>query len=163
MATDNTTRVSLRLKNDVHLAIITAAAAQGTEPATYMQDVLEQAVIEYLPEERKRELANTKRLFSLAQGQARKVFAEGRFTEHFTLTVIQDLMADPEARRLYEQIIGTDAYADGVEGKTPLNMYLGWYIKNAISAQPVVDSNGNARRAFVKNEPIKSYTLLKAA
>ncbi len=160
MTSDTTTRVSLRLKNDVHQAIIKEAAAQGVEPATYMQDVLEQAVILHLPEDRKRELKNTKDLFALAQGEARKVFAEGGFTEHFTLTVIQKLMADSEAKTLYEEIIGTDAYTDGAEKKTPLNMYLGWYIKNAICAQPLLDGSGKARRAFVKNEPIKSYTLL---
>ena len=43
----------------------------------------------------------------------------------------------------------------------PLNMYLGWYIKNAIDAEPLLDDTGKPRRAFVKDQPIKSYTLLK--
>lgn len=163
MTSDNTIRVSLRLKNDVHHALTMVAATKGIEPAAFMQDILEQAVIDHLPEERQRELKDTKLLFALAQEHAKQVFSEGGFTEHFTLTVIQKLMTVPETRNLYEKLIGTDAYTDGAPKKTPLNMYLGWFIKNAISAQPLLDESGKPRRAFVKNEPIKSYTLLTAA
>ena len=71
-------------------------------------------------------------------------------------------MTDPKARTLYEEVIGADAYTDGAPKKTPLNMYLGWYIKNAIDAEPLLDDAGKPRRAFVKDQPIKSYTLLKS-
>ena len=128
-----------------------------------MQDVLEQAVFDHLPEERRRELVNTKLLFALAQRKAKEVFDGGYFTEHFTLTVIQKLMADAETRSLYENIIGMDAYTEGAPKKTPLNMYLGWYIKNAVNAQPLLDDSGKPKRVFVKGEPIKSYTLLVTA
>ncbi len=40
-------------------------------------------------------------------------------------------------------------------------MYLGWYIKNEVPAEPILDEKGDAQRAYVKGEPIKSYTLLK--
>jgi hypothetical protein len=163
MPSDNTIRVSLRLQNDVHQALLKVAAAKGIEPTTFMQDVLEQTVIDDLPEERQRELENTKFLFAQAQTKAKQIFDGGGFTEHFTLTVIQKLMSDAETRGLYEKIIGVDAYTDGAPKKTPLNMYLGWYIKNAVNAQPILDGNGKPKRAFVKGEPIKSYTLLAAA
>ena len=35
-----------------------------------------------------------------------------------------------------------DAYQFGLPGKSPLNMYLGWYIKNASGADPILDGNG---------------------
>lgn len=162
MPSDNTTRVSLRLKNDVHSVLVMLAVAKGIEPAALMQDILEQAVIDHLPRERQQELKDTKLLFDLAQDHARQIFSEGRFTEHFTLTVIQRLMAVSETRSLYEKLIGVDAYTDGAPKKTPLNMYLGWFIKNAINAQPLLDDSGKPRRAFVKGQPIKSYTLLTA-
>lgn len=163
MSSENTTRVSLRLQNDVYQAVLIVAAAQGVEPAAFMQDVLEQAVFDHLPEERRRELENTKLLFALAQRKAKEVVVAGDFTEHFTLTVIQKLMADAETRGLYESIIGMDAYTEGAPKKTPLNMYLGWHIKNAVNAQPLLDGNSKPKRAFVKGEPIKSYTLLVMA
>ena len=162
MPSDNTTRVSLRLKNDVHSVLVMLAVAKGIEPAALMQDILEQAVIDHLPRERQQELKDTKLLFDLAQDHARQIFSEGGFTEHFTLTVIQRLMAVSETRSLYEKLIGVDAYTDGAPKKTPLNMYLGWFIKNAINAQPLLDDSGKPRRAFVKGQPIKSYTLLTA-
>lgn len=102
-------------------------------------------------------------LYTAAQHKAREVFDAGRFDEHFTLTVFRELMSDSNSRQLYEKVIEADAYTDGAPKKTPLNMYLGWYIKNAINAQPLLDDAGKPRRAFVKGEPIKSYTLLQSA
>lgn len=102
-------------------------------------------------------------LYSAAQRKAREVFNAGGFDEHFTLTVFRELMSDAKTRHLYEQVIEADAYTDGAPKKTPLNMYLGWYIKNAINAHPLLDDAGKPRRAFVKGEPIKSYTLLQSS
>lgn len=102
-------------------------------------------------------------LYAAAQEKARQVYEAGRFDEHFTLTVFRELMDDRRTRDLYEEIIGVDAYTSGAPKKTPLNMYLGWYIKNAIDAQPVLDDAGKPRRAFIQGEPIKSYTLLQTA
>jgi hypothetical protein len=162
MASENTTRVSFRLKTDIHDLIQKLSADAGIDPSAFMQRALERAVYVHLPPERQKELDNTEALYSLAQHKAREIFVSGRFDEHFTLTVIRELMADPKSRALYEEIIDADAYTDGAPKKTPLNMYLGWYIKNAIDAAPLLDDAGKPRRAFVKDQPIKSYTLLQA-
>jgi len=162
MATENTVRISLRLKTDVHDAVEKAAAENGVDPATFMQSVIERAIYPHLSDERRKELEMTEELFGRAQNFARKVHAEGRFDENFTLTVITDMMADPTTRRLYADLIGDeDILKNGLPKKSPLNMYLGWYIKNAINAEPLLDAKGKPRRAFVKNRPIQSYTLLK--
>ena len=162
MVTDATTRVSFRLKSDVYELIEKLSREKGIDVSAFMQDALEQAVYEHLPEDRQRELDNTKALYAAAQAKARTVFDAGRFDEHFTLTVFRELMGDTETRQLYEAVIGVDAYTDGAPKKMPLNMYLGWFIKNAVSAKPMVDPSGKPRRAFIKGEPIKSYTLLAA-
>ena len=97
-----------------------------------------------------------------AARRARDLDAAGAFDEHFTLTVIRDLMTDPQFRANYEAVIGGDAYQNGLPGKSPLNMYLGWSIKNAVpDAVPLLDANRKPRRMQVRNEPIQSYTLLK--
>lgn len=163
MATENTTRVSFRLKTDVFDLVQKLSAQAGLDPSAFMQRVLERAVYDHLPPERQKELDNMETLYSAAQRKAREVFDTGRFDEHFTLTVIRELMSDAKTRQLYEQVIEADAYADRAPKKTPLNMYLGWYIKNAINAQPLLDDAGKPRRAFVKGEPIKSYTLLRSS
>jgi len=161
MVSESTTRVSFRLKTDIHDLIQKLSADAGIDPSAFMQRALERAVYAHLPPERQKELENTEALYSVAQQKAREVFNSGRFDEHFTLTVFGELMADPKARALYEEVIDADAYTDGAAKKTPLNMYLGWYIKNAIDAEPLLDDVGKPRRAFVKDQPIKSYTLLK--
>ena len=70
-------------------------------------------------------------------------------------------MSDANSRKLYEQVIDADTYTDGAPKKTPPNMYLGWYIENAINVQLLLDDTGKPRREFIKGEPIKSYTLLQ--
>ena len=102
-------------------------------------------------------------LYSAAQGEAREVFETGRSDEHFTLTVFRELTSDANTCHLYEQLIEADAYTDGAPKKVPLNMYLGWHIKKAINAQRLLDDTGKPRRAFVKGEPIKGYTLLQGS
>ncbi|UIJ70746.1 ribbon-helix-helix domain-containing protein [Aurantimonas sp. HBX-1] len=160
MVTETTTRVSFRLQTEIYEAIQTLAKQAGVDVSAFMQDVLRQAVYDHLPADLQRELENTKALYAAAQAKARQVYNAGRFDEHFTLTVFRELMGDQETKQLYESVIGVDAYTDGASKKMPLNMYLGWFIKNAVSAKPMVDASGKPRRAFVKDEPIKSYTLL---
>ena len=86
---------------------------------------------------------------------------EGGFDKDFTLHVIERLMKNKSFRAKYEEAIGGDAYDNGLPGKSPLNMYLGWYIKNAVAAEPVLDENNKPKRVQVKGQPIQSYTLLK--
>ncbi|MCW7546332.1 ribbon-helix-helix domain-containing protein [Aurantimonas litoralis] len=160
MVAETTTRVSFRLQTEIYEVIQSLAKEAGVDVSAFMQDALRQAVYDHLPADLQRELDNTKALYAAAQAKARQVFDAGHFDEHFTLRVFRELMSDPETRQLYEAIIGVHAYTDGAPKKMPLNMYLGWFIKNAVNAKPMVDAGGKPQRAFIKGEPIKSYTLL---
>jgi hypothetical protein len=99
-------------------------------------------------------------LFKMAVDRSKMLFEQGLFTEDWNLVVFQNLMTDAEFRAMYEKTIGGDAYDVGLPGKTPINMYLGWYIKNAIGAVPQTTPDGKPVRVQVKNEPIQSYTRL---
>ena len=160
MPTDKTTRVSLRIRADVADLIRSLSADAGIDPSAFMQRALERAVYDHLPPERQREIDNTTALYEVAQALAREIRDASRADEHLTLTVFRAMMADPKIRALYEDVIGADAYADGVPGKMPLNMYLGWHIKSAVGADSLLDEAGAPRRNYVTGEPIKSYTLL---
>lgn len=159
MTTDNTVRVSLRIPPDILAVVEKIAGEKGVDPNAFMQNAIQKAVYPYLPEARQKEIDNAEALYAAAQEKAREVYKAGKFDEHFTLTVISAMMADEKIRKLYETVIEADAYTDGAPKKTPVNMYLGWYIKNAVDAEPVME-NGKPCRAFVRNQPIKSYTLL---
>jgi hypothetical protein len=161
MPTETTTRVSFRLRTDVYELIQKRANEAGIDPSTIMQKALINAVLDELPEPERREIANSDALFEAAREKAKAVEKSGRFDEDFILTVFKELMSDPTTRKLYEDIIGVPANTAGAPKKTPLNMYLAWNIKNAIHAKPLLDGQGKPRRAFVKEQPIKSYTLLE--
>lgn len=158
MATENTTRVSLRLKKDVRQAVLQQSTEQGIDSTNFTVSIMDQ-----LSDERQEQIKNTNQLIAYAQKVAKELFGQDKFDEHFILTVVRHLIADSEGRNLYEKVIAVDAYKDAAPGKTPVNMYLGWYIKNAVPATPLLDSNGKPTRTFVKGEPIKSYTRLTRA
>ena len=162
MPTDNisTARVDLRLPKDIVELVHKIAEDQGVDPNVFMQNAIIKAVYPYLPKERREELDDAEELYAKAQAKARELFTAGAFTEHFTLTVIRAMMADTKIRELYEKVIGAGAYTDKPPKKSPVNMFLGWYIKNAVDVD-VLKEDGKPRRAFVRNEPIKSYTLLR--
>lgn len=160
MATDNTERVALRLPKDVLDTVHKVAEEQGVDPNAFMQNAIIKAIYTYLPKARQIELDNAEKLYAAAQAKARELFGAGAFDEHFTLTVIRAMMKDPDIRKLYETVIGTDAYTSNAPSKSPVNMFLGWFIKNAVEAD-VLKEDGKPRRVFIRNEPIKSYTLLK--
>ena len=106
-------------------------------------------------------LEQEQRVIASVVRRACELDEQGAFDEQFTLTVIRDLMADPDFRADYETAIAGDAYQNGLPGKFPLNMNLGRFIKNAVpGAVPFLDSNGKPRRMQVRNEPIQSFTLL---
>ena len=88
---------------------------------------------------------------------------EGKFDPHFTLTVIDALFADPTFLEDYERVVGGSAMSRGNAAKASLNMNLGWQIKSAVRADPLLDEKGRARRVQVKGRPIQSYTLLSRA
>lgn len=100
-------------------------------------------------------------ILNFAGSAALEIVADDRFDEHLTLTVFQELMQDKDAKSIYETAIGGDAYEDGLPGKTPLNMQIGWIIKNVTGASVQKTKDGKPKRANVRNEPIQSYTLLE--
>jgi hypothetical protein len=164
MSEDRSTKLSFRLDTAVYVALTKMAAIGGYEPMAYIQRVLAQHVLEkgraHISEEDATRISDADKIIALAVERSIKLYKQGLFTEDFILTVFRSLMSDPTSRAHYEKAIGGDAYALGLEGKSPLNMYLGWYIKNAIPADPKTLPNGKPERVPVKNEPIQSYTRL---
>jgi hypothetical protein len=157
--------MSFRLNSAVYDALKACAAASGYETMAYIQRILSKHAVEsgYMSPADATKAESYDELFELAVKKARALFEQGLFDQDWTLTVFRHLMADAVFRPKYERTIGGDAYDAGLPGKTPLNMYLGWYVKNAIPAEPLTASDGKPVRVQVKNEPIQSYTRLRLA
>ena len=164
---DVTQKVSFRLNSLVYETAETIAKEQSISTEALFQRIVTRHVTEHAgkegmmaPEHIDR-LKREQNILETAARRARELDEAGAFDEHFTLTVIRDLMSDPTFRADYEKVIGGDAYQSGLPGKSPINMYLGWYVKNAVpDAVPLRDANRRPRRMQVRNEPVQSYTLL---
>ena len=102
----------------------------------------------------------TKMIKAIAKKRAYELDKEGKFDEHFTLTVFQDLMSDSETREKYEIAIEGNAYQNGLPGKRTLNRHLAGCIQFAIGAKTKRDVNGNRYKISVQNEPIQTYSLV---
>ncbi len=162
MSKDHTTGLSLRLDPGVLAALSAQAHAAGMEVQAYIQAVLRRHALEsgQLAADERRRLLRNDRILQLAVARAREVHAAGGFDEHFILTVMRRLIAEPDFRALYEEAVGGDAFTPGLPEKSPLNMYLGWHIRHAVGAEPLLDSRGRTRRATVRGEVLQSYMLL---
>lgn len=162
MSKDHSTSLSLRLDPGVLSALSVQAHAAGLEVQAYIQAVLRRHVLEsgQLAGDERRRLLRNDRILQLAVARAREVHEAGRFDAHFILTVMRQLIAEPDFRALYEEAVGGDAFAPGLPEKSPLNMYLGWHIRHAIGAEPLLDGRGRTRRATLRGEVLQSYMLL---
>ena len=167
---NSTVKISLRLNGKVFASLEVLAGRQAMSTEALAQRILASHVIRYGRETgimSQTEIDRLERERSVIDAVIRRALeldGLGRFTEHFTLTVFRDLIADSAFRSDYETVIGGDAYENRLPGKFPLNMNLGRFIKNAIpGAAPLRDANGRPRRKQVRNEPIQSYTLLTKA
>ena len=164
LAEEHTTKLSFRLNSSVYRALEKCAQVMGYETMAYIQKVLSSHAVSsgHMTDYDASKISSTDELIELAVKKSRTLYDHGLFTEDFVLTVFQHLMMDTEFRPKYEKLIGGAAFTSGLPGKSPLNMYLGWHIKNAVGADPKM-MNGKPVRVQVKNEPIQSYTRLVRA
>ena len=161
--TTETEKFTVNVNKDAMTAIRAEADDKGVEASALIQRAIHQFAI------------NTGRMDDATKGMltaqydtidafvtlAKRLFDEGLFDDHFVLTVFKTAMDSPALKALYERAIGGEANAVKLPGKTPLNMYLGWYIKNAVGAEPKLDANGQPVRCQVRGQPIQTYTLLR--
>lgn len=154
--------LTLRLDRQLHDWLETMAHAEGFEPAAYVQRLirLNVAQSDLMPGEERERVLLTEDMIARAVARAIALDRAGRFDAHFTLTVLDELFADPAFVADYERAIGGPALARGLPAKASLNMSLGWQIKAAVRATPLLDDAGRTRRAQVRGRPFQSYTLL---
>ncbi|RWB20373.1 MAG: hypothetical protein EOQ40_15000 [Mesorhizobium sp.] len=162
MSDGGATKFQFRLDAPVVSALTALAQRYGYEVTAYMQKVLVNHAIEsglMEPAEESR-ASKTQEVIEAFISLSQQLYAEGRFDEHFQRTVFLAAMEDATLRSNYEIAVGGPAFESGLPGKTPLNMYLGWYIKNAIGVDAQT-RDGKPVRTSIRNAPIQSYTLLQ--
>jgi hypothetical protein len=158
-------QLTIRISSSIHAALSKQARAQHStrQLGDHISYILASEAIAsgYMDEDDAECLKAHQKMLKNAREAAIRLHRSGHFGEHFTRDVFRAMMNDLEVRATYEKAIGGDAYADKLEGKMPLNMYLGWEIKNAVGASVQKNEDGKPRRASVRNEAIKTYTLLE--
>lgn len=162
--TDTSIKYQFRLAPEISSALDQLAKQASYETTAYIQMVLTRHVLKsgILKKDDHRRLEASEDVIKLFIELAKKLKADGKFDAHFQRTVFMTAMEDQTLRETYELAVGGDAFTSGLPGKTPLNMYLGWYIKNAVGAEVQMVGDKPAR-ASVRNAPIQSYTLLQEA
>jgi hypothetical protein len=162
MPSPKTVKISVRMSQHVYDALAADAAHRGFAAGEHIHRLLEKSAAKsgHMQAAEAERIRLHWKVVKQFQTLARAVDAEGGFDAHFTLTVFRRAVADPDLRAIYERSIGGDAFAVGLAGKSPLNMYLGFYVKNAVGAHPKVDAQGKPLRAQVRGEPVQSYQLL---
>lgn len=157
-------QLTIRIPSSIHAALSKQAQAQHStqQLGDHISFILASEAISsgYMNKDDAECLKAHQEMLKNARETAIQLHRSGHFGEHFTRDVFRAMMNDVEIRSTYEKAIGGDAYADKLEGKMPLNMYLGWEIKNAVGANVQKNDDGKPRRASVRNEAIKTYTLL---
>ncbi|CAN7219008.1 hypothetical protein [Mesorhizobium sp. LjNodule214] len=163
--TTETEKFTVNVNKDAMNAVRAEAQDKGVEASALIQRAIHQLAIDTgrMDPATSAMLKAQYEIIDEFVGLSKRLFHEGRFDEHFVLTVFKAAIESPKLRARYERAIGGDAFAVKLPGKTPLNMYLGWYIKNAIGAEPKLDANNQPVRAQVRGEPIQSYTLLRSS
>jgi len=157
--------LAVRLEASLVTMLESLARREGLEATAYVQRLLRLHLAQsglMAADERDRVLL-IESLISRAIAKAVQLDHEGSFDAHFTLTVIDALFADPTFLADYERVVGGSAFSRGLAAKASLNMNLGWQIKSAVRADPLLDEKGKARRVQIKGRPIQSYTLLTRA
>ncbi len=157
--------ISIRLEASLVANLEALARREGFEATAYVQRLVRLHVANsgLMPPEARDHIVLTESLAARAVVMAQRMDEQGKFDAHFTLTVIDALFAEPDFLADYERAIGGPALSRGLAAKSSLNMNLGWQIKSAVRADPLLDENGKARRVQVKGRPIQSYTLLTRA
>ena len=157
--------IALRMETSIMTPLEALARKEGLEVNAYVQRLVRLHVAHsgLMSLEERNRVFLTESLISRAVAMAVQLDLEGKFDPHFTLTVIDALFADPTFLEDYERVVGGSAMSRGNAAKASLNMNLGWQIKSAVRADPLLDEKGRARRVQVKGRPIQSYTLLSRA
>ncbi|TBE45445.1 hypothetical protein ELH02_14215 [Rhizobium ruizarguesonis] len=163
--TNETEKFTVNVNREAMRAIREKAKEEGLEASALIQRAIHELAISTgrMNNETANMLNAQYAIIDEMVALSKELFNQGRFDEHFVLRVFQEAMKRPHMKELYERAISGDAYGLKLPGKTPLNMYLGWYIKNAIGAEAKSDANGKPVRAQVRGEPIQTYTLLAMA
>ena len=159
------TKVSFSLEPEVRELFALEAKKQGMELGHLMQKVLENYVLDTAePGDALAERLQAKRaVIDRTVQLAREIDAEGKFDEHFILTVMSSATKDSEFMGMYNKAIGADAESKSARSQAPLNQQLGRLIKKAVGARGKKSDSGRVARAQVTGEVISTYTLLEKA
>ena len=153
--------VAFSLEPKVRTRLAEEARKEGMELGNYLQKVLENHLLEIAPEgDPLAACIHAKRaVIDRVVTLAKDLDAQGRFDEHFILTVMKTAAADESFMARYATAID----AEGKEAdrtRQTLNQQLGRLIRKSVDAKALKTEADRVSRAQVSGEIISSYTLL---
>ncbi|MBV2360460.1 hypothetical protein KUH32_11800 [Thalassococcus sp. CAU 1522] len=149
--------VAFSLPPKVRARLTQLAREDGLDLGHYLQKVLETHVVVSAPEgdELAERLSAKRAVIDQTIGFAQALDADGKFDEHFVLTVMKTASQDDAFMALYKTAVG-----DNRSAQKALNQQLGRLIRKTVGARGMRTDKGTVARAQVADEIISSYTLL---
>lgn len=160
------TNVTFTLELPVRRFIDAQAKAAGMNVTHFMQKLVEDHVIATAPKDDPMalRLAAKRYVIGHAVTLASEMDANGKFDEHFILSVVKEAAQNPEFAAQYALALGGEDAAGtrvAVRARVSLNQQIGRLIKKAVGARSKRNEKGKIARAQVSDALITTYTLLE--
>lgn len=156
--------VTFALEPSVRRFVEEQAQFAGMDLGHFMQKLVENHVLATAATDDPlaHRLTAKRAVIETAVTQAQKLDAEGKFDEHFILTVVKKAEQDPAFIANYNVAVGGLPAADKAaqRARVSLNQQLGRLIKKAAGAKSKRTEAGPIARAQVQDALISTYTLL---
>ncbi|SEQ99178.1 hypothetical protein [Thalassovita taeanensis] len=159
----NANKVTFSLEPEVRDLCAAEATKAGMDVGHFLQRLVENHLLDHaepgdlLAERLRAKRAVIDKTVELAQ----KLDQDGKFDEHFILTVMKTATQDADYVTLYEAATGAVLNDNPEKAKRPLNQQLGRLIKKAVGAKSKKNIAGTIARAQTEGEVISTYTLLE--
>lgn len=155
------TNVAFSLEPKVRARFAEEARAEGMELGHYLQKVLENHLLDTAKEgdELADRIRAKRKVIDLVVSFSKELDEQGKFDEHFVVTVMKAAAADKEFMEAYTTAIGGEG-KEAARAQKPLNQQLGRLIRKSVGAKGIKTDAGRVARAQVQGEIITSYTLL---
>lgn len=153
--------VAFSLEPKVRARLAEMAKGEGLELGHYLQKVLETHVLEASADgdELADRLRAKRAVVDHVVSLARELDSEGRFDEHFILTVMTEAASDEGFMELYHLAVGGEG-KQAARAQKPMNQQIGRLIRKAAGAKGMRTEEGKVMRGQATGALISSYTLL---
>lgn len=156
--------LTLSFADEIHAALVRGAKAEGLEPSGFTVRIVEDYLLGkdgLLDAQAKADILLGRSLIEQAVERAMEIVETEGFRSSITFDAIQAVCKDAAWLADYRALVRDDPYKTGNPRKQTINQNLGYFIKKAVGAKSVTNSDNKTVNVKVKGSIIQSYTPLE--